>query len=276
MALLASPRFLPADTVHLTNGAAIDGMVTGRHEGYLIVAIGNVGIMKISVDEVKTIEKNSRTGYLDPERAGKPTITKLPAPGSTAPGVPSPVAETEDTTTATAADRNNGGAVPNTELSPELEKQIREWATELTRPKVTARTRAERRLLEVAVQAVPEVSRLADHPYDRTRAAVFRILKHAKDVRGVEACLTGMQDTDKFVRKLAWDAIREISGRNYFFPWDETGREEQRKSALDRWRTWWAREQERIQQEGPAMRSPSDNVAPPAAESGSAQSAKNG
>lgn len=109
--------FAPAllgDTVYLTNGASIDGMVTGRHEGYIIVSVGNVGTMKISVDEVKTIEKNSRTGYLDPTRGKKPSDIKLPTPpkgpeGQPASGTPKS-SEGGDTKVPGAPTVEGGGA----------------------------------------------------------------------------------------------------------------------------------------------------------------------
>ncbi len=66
---LATP--VSADTVYLKNGSAIDGTVLGTHEGVVILRIGNVGRIELPENEIENIEKNDRTGYVDPGRRKK-------------------------------------------------------------------------------------------------------------------------------------------------------------------------------------------------------------
>ena len=57
-----------ADTVFLKNGAAIDGIMVGKKAGVLLLQIGNLGRIEIDEKEIKHVEKNPRTGYVDPRR----------------------------------------------------------------------------------------------------------------------------------------------------------------------------------------------------------------
>jgi len=236
LALLATP--VDADTVTLNNGAAIDGIVTGRHEGFVILTIGNVGTMKIPEGEVKKIEKNPRTGYLDPNK-GRKKVKKLPEPvkvekSSVEPGSKDdPEAKPEE-----SAEVSRGEA-----LDPAVAKVIKELAHDLTQQRSSKRTRAERRLGDFGDAAVPELVKLAQHPFDRTRIAVFRLLKKSKDSRVIDPALQGLNDEDKFVRKLAWDVLRNLSGRAFPFPWDSESNAKRQK-ARKQWVKWAEKRQE--------------------------------
>ena len=54
-----------------------------------------------------------------------------------------------------------------------------------------------------------------------------------------------LEDEERFVRKLAWEALKEASGRKYRFPWDNDTTERARKRATKRWQTWWEKEKKR-------------------------------
>lgn len=222
------------DTVTLRNGRSIDGTVTGRHEGYVVLRIGNIGTMRIPEDEIERIEKNTRTGYLDPDKGKKPEarslpkITPLPKDGEK---------ESE------SKEAEKFEPTPVEELDPELLKEIEELVSDLTQQRTQKRTRAERKLEKIGEPAVPKLIEISAHPFDRTRAAVFRLLRSSKDFRIVEPCLAGMKDEDRFVRKLAWEALQAISGESHSFPWD--GSEARRNRALQRWESWAAEEKKR-------------------------------
>ncbi len=225
-----------ADTVTLTNGAAIDGIVTGRHEGFVILTIGNVGTMKIPENEVKKIEKNPRTGYLDPEK-GRKKVKKIPKiPEKKKP-------EDADETEGEGASTEPSDVDQGETLDPAVEKVIRDLASNLTQQKTSKRTRAERRLAEFGDAAIPELVQLADHSFDRTRVAVFRLLKKSKDSRVIEPAVIGLSDEDKFVRKLAWETLRNVSGKSYAFPWDSES-SSKRKKARKKWADWATAQEE--------------------------------
>jgi len=59
------------DTVYLKNGSSIDGVFIGKHEGHVILQIGNLGKMEFPEEEVLTIEKNARTGPVNRKRNEK-------------------------------------------------------------------------------------------------------------------------------------------------------------------------------------------------------------
>jgi len=242
---------LHADTVTLKNGAKIDGMVTGRHEGYVILSIGNVGTMKLLETEIAKIEKNARTGYLDPERSGK-KAKQLPKVGGDS-------KKAEEAGKKKESDTKKGAVGKVVELSPEQSKRIKTLANELTKQKTTKRTRAERQLLAFGDAALPEVIKLSKHPFMRTRAAVFRILKASRDFQIVQPCLEGLRDENEFVRKLAWEAIKNVSKKRYSFPWDSKSAIKRQK-AIAKWEKWVEREEQQRREAAEKLKKDSSTV----------------
>ncbi len=247
----ALPALLHADTVYLKNGSAIDCTVLGTHEGMVILRIGNVGRIEISEKEIENIEKNDRTGYVDPKKgvaAPAETITKQSPNEDNDPD--------EDGASEKSAEDGGGGEDADVEgpggkveIDADLEKQIKQWATDLTRQKTNYRVRAERNLIEAGPAVVPYVLPLARHPFVRTRVAVYRILKKHGGAEVIEACLLGLEDEDRFVRQLAWQTLKQVSGKSYPFPWDdETATDEERHRAIERWQRWWQGEKERTEE----------------------------
>ncbi len=229
-----------ADTLYLKNGAAIDGIVTGRHDGNIVLNIGNVGTIKIPIPEVERVEKNARTGYLDPNRGKKESRPKL------LPEVEKAEEEQKraekDKKDGSDKDKSKSKAETTDKLDPEVEKKIRELAFELTRQRTQNRVRAERKLREYGDLALPELLKLTDHEFVRTRAAVFRLFSETKDFRVVDPSVRALEDSDRFVRKLAWETLKNVSGKKYSFPWD--GSERQRLAAGKKWVDWYLEEKE--------------------------------
>jgi len=193
------------DTVYLRNGSTIDGVVLGKHEGHVILQIGNLGKMEIPEKDVLTIEKNARTGPINPDRSEK-RVEKL-----------NPVEQRqkkrdgEEAEDGAETDDEDG---EKDEIDPELEKEIQELVYDLTRDRASIRTRAEKRLAEIGEDAVPYVLPVATNPSELTRIAVFRILKQNPDVQATDAAIVGLQDSERFVRKLAWETLQEITGQS--------------------------------------------------------------
>lgn len=225
-----------ADTVYLRNGSSIDGVVLGKHEGQVIIQIGNLGRMEIPEKDVETIEKNARTGPVNPDRGEKrkddsvkELEKKKDREGKANKGVRE--ATVEDT------------------IPKELEKEIQELVYDLTRQRSSTRTRAERKLSEIGKPAVSYVRAVTTHASDLTRIAAFRILKKTPLVESTEAAIVGLTDEERFVRKLAWETLQEITGENWVFPWDDSASDREREKAKVKWDAWWQVEKARLEKE---------------------------
>jgi len=235
---LASSSLL-ADTVYLQNGATIDGVVLGRHQGILILQIGNIGKMEIAESEIVSVESNARTGPVDRDRRGgrrvkadpieRPSDRKPPAPEEPERAGPRPKE-----------------APP---LDPELRERIESLVYDLTRQRATVRTRAEAKLIGIGAPALPFVREVASHPGSLTRIAAFRILKRSPELGSVETAIAALTDENRFVRKLAWETLRLVSGKNWLFPWDDSATDRERQAARVRWTDWWKAEQARLEKE---------------------------
>jgi hypothetical protein len=229
--VLVVPSALQADTVYLKNGSSIDGTVLGTHEGVVILRIGNVGRTEIPEKDIENIEKNDRTGYVDPGRATARKNEKINKADE----------EAEDEEQPRRLDESEP------EIDPDVEKEIKELAEDLTRQKTTYRVRAERKLAAMGPVVVPYLVKFSRHPFVRTRVAVYRLLKKHGTFDAARSCIEGLEDEDRFVRQLAWQALKKISGKSWRFPWDdETATDRQRERAAKRWRVWFEREQERL------------------------------
>ena len=230
---------LRADTVYLTNGSAIDGVVLGKHEGMVILQIGNLGKMEIPEKEIVTIEKNARTGPVNPERGDSKKEKPIEKPGEGESG------EKEGS----GKKSGSGGSDEKKEIDPELKKEIEQLVYDLTRQRSTVRTRAESKLIAIGDDAVPFVRTVAGHASEQTRIAAFRILKKHPQSASSEVAIGALTDANRFVRKLAWETLQEISGENWVFPWDDSATDRERESAKVRWTDWWKKEQARLEEE---------------------------
>ncbi|MGE3163720.1 MAG: hypothetical protein AB7O52_02335 [Planctomycetota bacterium] len=228
--LSSSAGLAVADTVHLHNGSAIDCLVIGRRDDMIVLMIGNLGRMTIPERDVKVIEKNSRTGYVSSDRGGATN------PKSTTSGLdPTGKPKTSDE----AATADAATTVVNADLTEEEKKELGELTFELTRQDARKRTRAERKLLDYGPKAIPSLLPIAKNESDWTRAAVFRIFKANGEFEVTEACVAALLDPNRWVRKLAWETLLRVSGRDYYFPWDDAASEAERVSAQSKWQKWW-------------------------------------
>jgi hypothetical protein len=237
--LAAGATAARGDTVYLRNGSTIDGVVLGKHEGHVILQIGNLGKMEIPEKDVLTIEKNARTGPINPERSEK-RVDK---------GNPVEQRQKKRDGEQSGAGGEAGAEGEAEPIDPELEKEIQELVYDLTRDRATVRTRAEKRLTEIGEAVVPYVLPVATNPSELTRIAVFRILKQNPDLLAVDAALVGLEDSERFVRKLAWETLQEISGESWVYPWDDSATDSERQTAAAKWREWWSAEKARIEKE---------------------------
>lgn len=221
-----------ADTVFLKNGAAIDGIMVGKKAGVLLLQIGNLGRMEIPEKDIKHVEKNTRTGYVDPRRSTrKKKIGEQPVDDD--PEGPERPGRLES---------------DETPLDEETKKRVKSWVYDLTRQKIAHRVRAERRLTAIGSQVIPHVLPIANHPSELTRIAAFRIFKNVAkvgDARVIEPCLEALEDEKRFVRKMAWETLRKVSQKRFRFPWDDDNTERQRERGRKRWQGWWEKEQKR-------------------------------
>ncbi len=225
-----------ADTVYLRNGSSIDGVVLGKHEGQVIMQIGNLGRMEIPEKDVQTIEKNARTGPINPDRGEKRRDN--------------PVGDLEKKNEREAeAKKGSRGLTVEDAISPELEKEIKELVYDLTRQRSATRTRAERKLADIGKPAVSYVRAVTTHASELTRIAAFRILKKTPVVESTEAAIVGLTDEVRFVRKLSWETLQEITGENWVFPWDDSATDRERDQAKIKWTEWWKVEKARLEKE---------------------------
>ncbi len=236
LCLIGGATAVRADTIYLRNGSTIDGLVLGKHEGHVILQIGNLGKMEIPEKDVEAVEKNARTGPINPDRGERKKKDDDA----------NPVGEREKRhrDDGSESDEEEGG-----EIDPELEQEIQELVFDLTRQRATARTRAEKKLITMGKVVVPFVLPVATNPSELTRIAVFRILKKNPDVQACDASIAALGDEARFVRKLAWETLQEITGESWVFPWDDSATNRERDTATERWSGWWSAEKARIEKE---------------------------
>lgn len=232
LGILAS-GLLHGDTVHLLNGSSIDGTVIAQHGGEVVIQIGKIGRLKVPEDQVMTIERNSRRGH-----QGDSGATRRKPPE---------VVKTPEKKPETAPAEKSVGTPVEVQLAPEQEAQVKEWVRDLARQRVTYRTRAERRLSTVGEGVVPFLVPLVTHPFDLTQISALRLLKKFPDARIAPAALAVLADSNRFVRKLAWENLQGISGLKLPYPWDDTSSDRQRLRAARGWNQWWQGEKKRLE-----------------------------
>ena len=222
------------DTVYLKNGSSIDGVFIGKHEGHVILQIGNLGKMEFPEEEVLTIEKNARTGPVNRKRNEKKSEEN-------------PLEKLDELKKSRKKpeEKSSQEALP---IDPGLESEIQALVYDLTRQRSTKRHRAEKKLAAIGKPVIPYLLPVTSHPSELTRIAAFRILKKYPDFSAAEASLQGLTDSNRFARKLAWETLQEISGKRWIFPWDDSASPRDRQRAKVRWLDWWSEEKARIEQ----------------------------
>jgi len=223
------------DTVYLKNGSSIDGVFIGKHEGHVILQIGNLGKMEFPEEEVVTIEKNARTGPINRKRSDKKKEEE------------NPLEKLEELKKSRKklVEKSSQEAAP---IDPALESEIQALVYDLTRQRSTKRHRAEKKLSAIGKPVIPYLLPVTSHPSELTRIAAFRILKKYPDFSAAEAGIQGLTDSNRFARKLAWETLQEISGKRWVFPWDDSASARDRQRAKARWLDWWSEEKARIEQ----------------------------
>ena len=167
---------LHGDTIYLKNGSSIDGTVRGTHDGMVILRIGNVGRIEIAETEIENIERNDRTGYVDPGRA-KGQLGKEPIIG---PADSDPAEESGD-----GGDEKDGAEAGDGSgdepVDEELEKEI------------------ERRLASGNYASVDDLFREALKALDDAKENTPALLERE--------LLRGLEGDDKEMSATDWDNI---------------------------------------------------------------------
>jgi hypothetical protein len=253
-AVVAAGAFpsLHGDTVYLKNGAWIDGRVRARNDKILEIEIGKIGRMEIAVEDIHEIEKNSRTGeeYAQKElaelkRLGLVKDTKGPDPKEAA----APEAEDEEKAGAEPAaakkrpERKDDADEP--EIDPALKQRIEELVSDLERQKTQFRVRAERHLKAIGTPALPYLIPIAKSNSELTRVAVMRLFHEMGDESVIEPCIDALTDSNEFVRDYAGKTLERVTREDFGYQSEASPR--RRELAQEKWRKWWASEQEELE-----------------------------
>lgn len=275
--LLAGPRSVEADTVYLKNGNWIDGTVGYRSDVWIELQVGDIGRMKIALEDIYLIEKNKRTGgeailkgyvggqgqkeEVDPDdvegsdeesdddgpSSGKEDgdeSSRTSDPDEGDPGDSGSDAEPGEDDLEEARALLGG---EEEEISPELKKKIEGLVQDLQRQKSRYRVRAERQLKAVGRPAIPylvPVLRKRDKSSDLTRIAVMRLFHSFGDDRVIEPCIDSLNDRNEYVRQYANKALIRITGENFGFQPSASPR--RRELVQKKWAKWWKSELEEL------------------------------
>lgn len=245
------PSLLHGDTVYLKNGAWIDGRVRARSEKVLEIEIGKIGRMEIAVEDIHEIEKNSRTGeeYAQRElaelkRLGLVKDSKAPEKQEEAAGAAT--GEGSGAEDAKAPSRPRGGEDPEgPPIDPALRQRIEELVSDLERQKTQYRVRAERHLKAIGPPALPFLIPLAKSNSELTRVAVMRLFHEMGDESVIEPCIDALTDANEFVRDFAGKTLERVTREDFGYQPQASPR--RREIAQEKWRKWWASEQEDLE-----------------------------
>ncbi|HIG04142.1 MAG TPA: hypothetical protein EYQ08_00170 [Planctomycetes bacterium] len=231
-ALLPTP--LKGDTVLLVNGSRIDGLVLDQDQKRLVLQIGGLGTMQIPNSTVRSIEKNRRIGPSVGDSTG--SDRQQPAPPVT-PVVP-PQKKTRSPLLLPRADSRVKLPAELPELSGRKIQQVKEWVGELQRQRARNRSRAEQQLATVGPAAIPFVIPVARSSFDLARISALRILLKTPHFRSVDVALEGLSADNRWVRKLSWQLIVNISGISGEYSWDRQKLSAKRAQQSRRWHLW--------------------------------------
>jgi len=227
-ALLPTP--VKGDTVLLVNGSRIDGLVLDQDQKRLVLQIGGLGTMQIPNSTVRSIEKNRRIG---------PAASD---PSSSDRQQPSPAVDPQKKARLPLL---LPGADSRVKLPPELPKlsgrkiqQVREWVGELQRQRARNRSRAEQQLTTVGPAVIPYVMPVARSSFDLARISALRILLKTPHFMTADVALEGLSADNRWVRKLSWQLIVNISGISGDYSWDPQKLSAKRTQQSRRWHRW--------------------------------------
>jgi hypothetical protein len=268
IAVVCLPVSAFADTIFLKNGAWIDGSITFRNEVAIELEIGKIGKLRVPIEEIYLIEKNSRTGseapstYVDPvgeqeyvkDSKGLKKGTKKGKTEARAKDDGKGKADDansredldeleEEEVVDSDDDEENDGAVleyEEDEIDPELQERIEELVEELQRHKARYRVRAERHLKAIGAPSIRYLLPIAKNEQDVTRVAVLRLFLAFGDDRVVQPCIDALLDTHEHVRDKANKALKKITGEDFgYFAHTSPRRREQ---GHKKWQSWWRKE----------------------------------
>ena len=251
-----------ADTVHLKNGAYIDGIVTARNDRVIMITIGRIGKLEISVDDVSRVEKNSRTGARDRVPVDSRSLAvSLPTWNERPEDADNEAAESEELgdddlgeaedeeaedaseSEEVADDSDSSNSVDKKEkeeeLEPKVKEEIEQAAKDLQRQRSQFRWRAERKLRAIGKPAVPFLVPLAAAENELTRTIVMRFFSEYADddTEVIEACLDTLGDDSVYVRGYAVQALRRLTKQNFGFRPKSSSRA--RARGRENWSIWW-------------------------------------
>lgn len=89
--------------------------------------------------------------------------------------------------------------------------------------------------------AVPGIIALLHDPQPRTRSTAAYVLGLFRDKSAVGALLRAMNDPEPYVRKDSWEALKDISGKD--FPFHYGGDPLLRRQEILVWEQWWEDEE---------------------------------
>jgi HEAT repeat protein len=93
--------------------------------------------------------------------------------------------------------------------------------------------------------AVPGMIKLLQDRQPRTRSAAAYILGFFREPSAIGPLLELMKDPVAYVRKDAWEALKNITGLGYEFHWQ--GDERLQNQELKVWQDWWEREGSKVE-----------------------------
>lgn len=284
VAVFLTPLAARADTVFLKNGEWIDGKVSLKTESFVELQIGDIGKIELPVEEIHSIEKNTRTGgssvessYVEPkgktevlgkrakqrrslenmeklptDAQGKPEVAasdKLKNPAAMTPAEAAKLKaeqpETPGEEEAAPEPEEEKPALP--EIDPELKKRIEALVADLQRQKTRNRVQAERHLEAIGQPAIPYLIPIAKNPSDLTRVAVMRLFHSFGDQQVLEPAIEGLLDDNEYVRDLAHKALKRISGEDFGYQPNASPR--RREAAQRKWAEWWESEKKLLAEE---------------------------
>ncbi len=262
-----------ADTVFLKNGEWIDGKVSIKTNAFIELQIGEIGKIELPVEEIHSIERNSRTGgrasqtYVEPKgkaevlrgqgsEAGKPSArdkkdskegSRTEGNGSNLskiPPKPDPSSPDEGKDEAPGDEVDSG--TKEVPIDADLKARILDLVSNLERQRSRERVQAERHLEAIGPPAIPYLIPLAKNESDLTRTAVMRLFHSFGDDRVIEPAIGGLLDDNEYVRDFAGKALRRITGEDFGF---QAGASPRRREASHRkWTTWWEAEKKSLEE----------------------------
>ncbi|MBT5738475.1 MAG: hypothetical protein HOI29_07920 [Planctomycetes bacterium] len=231
-ALLPTP--LKGDTVLLVNGSRIDGLVLDQDQTRLVLQIGGLGTIQIPNSTVRSIEKNRRLGPTASDSSS--SDRQQPSPPVT-PVVPLQK-KTRSPLLLPRADSRVKLPPELPEMSGRKIQQVKEWVGELQRQRARNRSRAEQHLSTVGPAVIPFVIPVARSTFDLARISALRILLKTPHFMSVDVALEGLSADNRWVRKLSWQLIVNISGISGEYSWDTQKLSAKRAQQSRRWHQW--------------------------------------